>query len=799
MKKILKYTLFSALALVLASCAKEIDTNPYGEGVRFAAMAPNPVMRGGELRILGSNLDQVSEIRFAGDVSVTDFQVVTTGATGELRVVVPLEGPLVGPVTLVGKDGTVRSSFSDLTFTEPIEIDSFTPASVLSSDVITFKGEYLDVVREVIFTGNEYAVVTNFISQSRHELKVYVPYSAISGPIILSDVNELEDETTIPNHVYTKTDLVVDNPTVVTAEKATYKEGDFITVTGDHLDMIEKVDLPQASNITFIVEEGGEKLVFVLPATATDGNITLTSYAGVAFDGGEIETVTVSDVSIKTLAEDGRYKAGCKVEITGEDLDLVTDVAFENAKQVVWNYDEETGNIYTYLPADARDGVVTLTLESGKQATTEAIEVVKPEILAWTHFDTYVAGETVVTVEGLDLNLVETVLMGDDKQGYFECQNEYDEENDVVLVTIPAQAYTSPIVFISAAKYTTETLPLEVSYNLPVSIAFDAPTVALGKKISITGSNLLQVETISLKGKKVTDYSVRADDAMTFAIPTEVTSPGVYRLELVLVDGTQLTWPVPFAITAPYTEAFVFEGYEDLGSWSNQPYLGADGAFAERGIVVGDQVRIYYQPLAEWWQFQIFGGHWEAMTFPELDGTNTVSANNTQPDATFFTFEVTEENYGILSTVGGWGGALLTQGENVAITGVSLIHFGATETVVWEGEVVIDNWENIENLGPETLFADAGLEEGMEVRFYISGGSDEWKIQLFTGHWGGMSFAECGGTNQFNNENSDLSKGYFSFTATADQAAALTESQGWGSFIIIQGEGAKVLTKIAIQ
>ena len=89
MKKILKYTLFAALALVVAGCAKkELDTNPYGEGVRFAAMAPNPVMRGGELRILGSNLDQVSEIRFAGDVSVTDFQVVTTGVTGELHVIV---------------------------------------------------------------------------------------------------------------------------------------------------------------------------------------------------------------------------------------------------------------------------------------------------------------------------------------------------------------------------------------------------------------------------------------------------------------------------------------------------------------------------------------------------------------------------------------------------------------------------------------------------------------------------------------------------------------------------------------
>ena len=772
MKKILKYTLFAALALVVAGCAKkELDTNPYGEGVRFAAMAPNPVMRGGELRILGSNLDQVSEIRFAGDVSVTDFQVVTTGVTGELHVIVPLEGPLVGPVTLVGKDGTVRKSFTDLTFTEPIEIDSFTPAAVLSNDVITFKGEYLDVVREVIFTGDENAVETTFLSQSRHELKVSVPSSAISGPIILSDVNELEDQSTIPNHVYTATDLVVKDPTVVTAEKATYKEGDDILVIGEHLDMIKRIDLPQASDVEFILSGDCKTISFELPATATDGHITLTSFAGVEFDGGEIETVTVSDLSIKTLAEDNRYKAGCKIEISGEDLDLVTDVAFINADLVDWDYDEETGNIYATLPAEARDGVVTLTLDSGKTATTDAIEVVKPEILAWEHFDTYVAGETVVTVDGTDLDLVDTVLMGDDKQGYFECYNDYDEESGTVKVTIPAEAYTSPIIFISAAKYTTQTDPLEVGYKLPVSITFDQPSFALGKKISLTGENLLKIEQVFIKGKKVTSFDVRTDNAMSFSMPEEITSPGVCRLELVLTDGSKLTWPVPFEITAPYTETFIWEGSRETGDYANNLELGTEDDWVNAGLAVGDIVHVYFQAAAG---------------FP--GGAQT------------FSFNVTASVLASLTEDVGWGGAFIINGDgNVEVTGISLIQYGSTESVVWEGDVVVDNWDNLTDLGPETLFADAGLEAGMEVRFYVSGGSDEWKIQLFDGHWGGLTFAECGGTNQFNNENSDLSKGYFFFTATADHVAALTASQGWGSFIIVQGEGAKHLTKITIK
>ncbi|MBQ2598549.1 MAG: hypothetical protein II580_02655, partial [Bacteroidales bacterium] len=58
---------------------------------------------------------------------------------------------------------------------------------------------------------------------------------------------------------------------------------------------------------------------------------------------------------------------------------------------------------------------------------------------------------------------------------------------------------------------------------------------------------------------------------------------------------------------------------------------------------------------------------------------------------------------------------------------------------------------------------------------------------------------ETGWTNQFNNNNSDLANGYFSFVATAAHVAQLTSVLGWGSFIILQGDGGMHLTKIAIQ
>lgn len=794
MKKILKYSLIAVLGLsALAGCKKNLETDQFS-GFSLAAIAPNPVMRGAQLRIVGNGLENVSEVQFAGGVSVTDIEVVAQGERSEIRITVPLEGPEVGPVTVISKDGAKASTRFNLEYTEPIVLDSFSPATALSGDEITIKGEYLYNVKCVIFGGD--VKVNEFVSQSRNELKVIVPFNAVTGYVIVSDVDEVNDQTTIPNQIYSAQELVIGKPTVVTADKAVYKSGDEITVTGAHLDMIETVNLVQADAVEFSVSEDNTKIIFNLPAKATDGNITLVSYAGDEFDAGEIETVSVSELSIKTLAEDNRYKAGCEVEITGEDLDLVTKVEFTGA-EASWYYSD--GKIIATQPDAAKDGVVTVTLESGKQAYTEGIEVVKPVILGWVSGG--VAGEFKNTIVGNDLDLVTSAKIGTADQGFIDCEFSFDVDEGgypSVVVDVPRLAYTAPITLTADSGYEDATDVIYITYNEAVSISFDAESYGLGRPISISGSNLLKIESLYIKGNKVPSYSVRTDEAMTFEMPEGI-GPGVYRLGITLVDGTELTWPVPFSITAPYTETFIFEGSEDLGSWSNQPFFGADGAFAELGLAVGDQIRIYYTPYADWWQFQIYGGHWDGMSFPELGGGNTVNTDNTQPDATFFTFEVTEDNIGTLTAVGGWGGALLCQGESVVITGVSMIHFGAAETVVWEGTSAHtgDYALNLE-LGGEDDWVNAELWDGAEVRIYFTPDDpSDWSIQIFDGHWGGMSYVTPNGV-QWNAENSPeaVEKGYVSFKAEGDAFAALTSHQWWGFALIIQGKNL-VVTKLA--
>ncbi len=787
---------YSALAALLVSfaaftgCKEEaLDTDQYGDGgVRFTAFAPNPAMRGGELRILGSNLQDVKEIRLQGGVSVTDYTVVKSGTQAEIRFTVPLEGPQPGKISVVDRDGVEYSSLSELSFTEAIGIDSFAPSEVLSGDVITITGEYLNIVKEVIFEGDAY--VTEFESQSRHQLQVKVPANAISGFIRVSDVNELVDQNSIPNTVYASEELEVGDPTVTFTDKGPYKLGDVIVIDGEHLDMIETIDLQGATDVDFTVNDEATQISIVLPATATDGPVLLYSYGAKLFTAGKIETVSVADLQISSIAEDGRYKSGTEVEISGSDLDLVDKLTFVNAEA---SFSYRDGKIYTSIPAAAKDGAVTVTLESGKQARTPEIEVVKPVITSLSATEA-VAGKTELEIYGTDLDLAVTVKIGNETESFIECAYQV-KDNGTLTVQVSDQAYTGPLTVVAENGYESVSEEVSVSYDNAVSIKFTKPSYSSGRDITIEGSNLQNIETISIKGKKVTNFTSRSNEAMAFGIPDGV-GPGVYRLVLTLVDGSELTWPVPFEITAPYTETFIWEGSEDLSGWGNSPYLGTPNAFQDAGIAEGDVIRVYFTAYNDWWQFKNLAGHWDELSIAELDGGSTVNTDNFDTSSGYFAFNVTADILAKLTNQDtGWGGAYQCQGEGVIITGVSLVHYGATEKVVWEGsEYTGPDYDNNLQIGTEDDWVNAGLEEGCEIRLYFTAESEtEWQIQLFDGHWNALNALNLPGAapNQFNAENSPeaISKGYVSFKATGEIYTALTTKAWWGYALICQGKG----------
>ena len=798
MKNIFKFSALLALCSLIGviSCTREeISTDQFSDdAVVFGAFAPNPVVRGAELRIMGSNLDRVVEVQIPGSEPISDIEVVSTGRVSEIRVVVPAAGAedasVTGPVVIVDDSGKTYKSTTDITFTEGIAFDSFSPASAMPGDEVTVKGDYLYNVQQIVLGGNVYVTGDQITAKSRRELKFIVPSDAVTGVITISDVDENNNpDGLIPNNVPSKEELVIGEPTVKEADRGVLKSGANITVSGEYLNMIQSVNFGGV-NAEFTVAEDGKSLVAVLPATAVEGDLVAVSYAGVAHNAGAYETLLPSELKV---AAESRYKAGLNAFITGKDLDLVTSVKVSGVDA---SFAVTAEKITVTVPAESADGDVVVGLANGKTVTVGSVEVVKPVIDQASVPAEAVAGKD-LTIKGTDLDLVTKVIIKDNLSEV-ECAIVSAAEGELV-VTVNEIAATGVLVATSAAKYETVTNEIKINYDGVLNINIETLSASLGSEFRMTGTGFVNIANITIDDVQVTEYTTRNENEIAFKVPEDL-GPGVYRLVISLVTGETVTWGVPFEVTASYTEAYIWQGSENLGSWSNQPYFGAEDAFTQLGIATGDMIRVYFtvnDPSA-FWQFQVIDGHWGNLVLPELGNTHTVSQSNWDASMGYFTFEVTDAVLAQVTSVQGWGGAFLCQGENVTITGISLIQYGATETVIWEGEADPQNWAANLELGPadNAGWRDNGLKVGQTVKVYFNlVNPDSWAVQIFNGHWTGMSFPDPVG-GQFNQSNWDSSLGYISFEVTDAFYALLTESAGWGTSLILQGTGV-IFTKIA--
>lgn len=191
--------------VVYTSCEKsdDVDTNQMSGEIALNSFGPSPAMRGGELRFIGTNLDQVSSIDLPGAEGITDIKKVSQY---EVRITIP-QTAQPGYVVLNTSKGEIQTK-TPISYQEPISITDFSPKSAKAGDVIKIEGEYLNIIEEIIFADNVHVLKADFVSQSRQVIEVKVPVDAQTGKLIVSDgADILSDGEKIPNWVYSAVDL----------------------------------------------------------------------------------------------------------------------------------------------------------------------------------------------------------------------------------------------------------------------------------------------------------------------------------------------------------------------------------------------------------------------------------------------------------------------------------------------------------------------------------------------------------------------------------------------------------------
>ena len=539
MKKISKIFAMLVVALVglsLTACSDgdDLSTDQYGNEISLQSFGPCPVLRGGTLYLYGTNLDQIESVNLPGADPITAYETLQSGYNSKISIQVPAEKCEPGQIVLKTKKGGEITSVSPITYREDIEITKFFVGSEGTmvgnvGDVVTIKGDYLNLMHGVIFAGSDTIKEAEFVGHDRYTIQVKIPAEARTGVITLTDT--IKDGTSLE----TKEELTINTPEATPIKDRNIKAGEILSIKGTSFDQIVSVKFEGATvNAADFKSQSAAEITVAVPAKATDGTFYVVTKSGIEVPVGNIITV----VPTQLVATPNPVKNGAELTITGKDMDLITGIAFPNATASQLNK-VETTKVTATVPEDAQEGDITLSLANGKTVTV-AYTLVKPTVASCTPAAITAGDKTII--KGTNLDLVASITFpGDVEQTVekFAAQNA-----NAIAVTVPA-ACAGTGFKLNLKNGTT----IEVKDALSIKAATDPAIASItpgeataGSTITITGKNFQNIQNLYIGSYKVNRYTSRTNTEIVCQVPANA-EVGTYKIVMEDPDGNKIEGP----------------------------------------------------------------------------------------------------------------------------------------------------------------------------------------------------------------------------------------------------------------
>ena len=601
---------------MFTSCDRDdLNTDQYGNQISLLSYGPNPVVRGGVLTFKGSNLDQITEIDLPGADPITSINIVTSGTKSEINIEVPAKKCETGIITLkTAKNGEIQT-LTPITYIEDLKFTGFYIGEDKENkvgkvgDILTIEGDYLNNITSVIFNNGTTVDAEDFTVHTRYQISLAIPAEANNGRFQISDGD---------NYMYSEGEITINGPEIDPENaiaKTLIKAGEIETLKGTALDLIASIELNGATiEAKDFKSQSATEITFELPATATDGEVKAIAKNGTSISFGKIETVVPTNL----VATPSPIKNGAELTITGKDMDLITGIAFPNAKESKLNK-VETTKVTSTVPEDAQEGDITLSLDNGKTVTV-AYTLVKPTVTACNPA-AITAGEKTI-IKGTNLDLVSSVTFpGDVEQTVekFAAQNA-----NAIAVTVPA-ACAGTGFKLNLKNGTT----IEVKDALSIKAATDPAIASItpgeaiaGSTITITGKNFQNIQNLYIGSYKVNRYTSRTNTEIVCQVPANA-EVGTYKIVMEDPDGNKIEGPefkvVPAekdiatlttnmdnsAIKYPYNFT-----WDDTGRFR---IMKAD--LIKLGVKVGSKM-LFYKEAGATGQVQINNANWGGIDTP---------------------------------------------------------------------------------------------------------------------------------------------------------------------------------------
>ena len=543
MKKISK--IFAMLVVVLVGLSltacndgDDLSTDQYGNDISLQSFGPCPVLRGGTLYLYGTNLDQIESVNLPGADPITAYEILQSGYNSKISIQIPAEKCEPGQIVLKTKKGGEITSVSPITYREDIEITKFFVGSEGTmvgnvGDVVTIKGDYLNLMHGVIFAGSDTIKEAEFAGHDRYTIQVKIPAEARTGVITLTDT--IKDGTSLE----TKEELTINTPEATPIKDRNIKAGEVLSIKGASFDQIASVKFEGATvNAADFKSQSATEITVAVPVKATDGTFYVVTKSGVEVPVGNIITV----VPTQLVATPNPVKNGAELTITGKDMDLITGITFPNAAAAQLSK-VETTKVTATVPKDAQETTkdangIILSLANGKTVTV-AYKLVKPTVTACVPAAITAGDKTII--KGTDLDLVASITFPGDVE---QTVTDFKGTANAIAVTIPAACAGSGFK-LNLKNGTTINIDGQLSIKAATdpAIASVTPGEAIaGSKITITGKNFQNIQNIYIGSYKVNRYTSRTNTEIVCQVPATA-EVGTYKIVMEDPDGNKIEGP----------------------------------------------------------------------------------------------------------------------------------------------------------------------------------------------------------------------------------------------------------------
>ena len=638
MKKIKNIFTLLVVALVglsLTACSNDdLGTNQYTGGVSLNAYGPNPVMRGGQLRFVGSNLDQIASITIPGVGEITNIEVVKAGVPSEIRITVPKDGPQVGYVTLKSKTDQTITTKTQLEFIEGIEITKIPEETVMPGQVIRIEGDYLNLINSLAFADGVLVSSNDFVAQDRYYIDVTVPEEAKSGKIELYTADltvqltkEQEDALTYQT-IVSEDALTIGLPSTSKIKsprgeaevdgEITAKAGETITLTGNYYNVISAIKFAEVEITEFEVSKDGTTLTFTLPAEAPSGIFSLVCKS-------EEEVPVATLVTVKPsngVAAPNPVKAGAELTISGQDMDVVSAVQFDGADALSGDKITVAADkvVVGAVPETATEGNLKLIMANGETVEV-AFTLVKPAVTAYNTNPVSAGAELQIT--GTDLDLVKSVTFGEATNA--DDKFEVSADGTTITVTVPMEGTSGKPKLNLANGTSVEALDLSIEeavFCYATALPGDDVELKAGNSMTLTVANGDKLTGVQMNGTDC-QWILTGEEKNQLIIGIPEDAKAKSTLKLISSNG-EIEYNIA-VIPATSVNKVIWSGLQEL-TWNDGGRVAVPAAAFE-DVPAGAILTIAYTQVDQTWGDAQFNyGDWSGINFTEA-GEGVVTFN----------------------------------------------------------------------------------------------------------------------------------------------------------------------------